>query len=188
MTDWVILRCAGQSTLRLAESLTEDGYEAWSPRVARHWREGESRTRKTEIVPGTPCYVFARSDRLVDLLALARSPSLGYMKWDPERRRHVSRGHPRFSVMPDSDGYASVTDRELRYLKTAERKDRPKELVRPFLTGEEVKVIDGPYQGLSGTVIRAYGVHVQIEFPRSTLSHKLPMWMLQHAEELEKAA
>ncbi len=188
MTDWIILRTAPSKTLALAASLAEAGFEAWTPMVARVWREGESRTRKSEVVHGTPGYVFTRSERLAEMLGLSRTPALRYMVWDAELKRMVSRGHPAFTVMPDAVGYAAVSDRELEYLRRAERRDRPKQLTRPYRPGEEIRVIDGPYQGLSGVVAGVYGVHVEIEFPRSNHPVKIPMWMLQHLDELEMAA
>lgn len=188
MSDWCILRTASTTTLRLAEGLREAGYEAWTPLVARQWREGESRTRKSEMVPGTLGYVFARYRHLSDLIALSHSPSLGYRVWDAVQRRMVSRGHPKFTVHWDNDRYSTVTDQELNGLRSAERQGMPKEKARPFKAGEHIKVIDGPWQGLFGWVLRVSGVHVKIDFPDSALTPNLPFWQLQHMDELEKAA
>ena len=75
MTDaisrWCILRTSGGQTLRLAHSLRDAGYDAWSPArtIRKLVRRGTRNEQRLEVdVPILPTFVFAR-DR--DLVALA---------------------------------------------------------------------------------------------------------------------
>src|SRR5688500_10204211 len=96
---WVILRCSGGSTLKLANSLTEAGYESWSPVETVNRRSREGSKPEPVRLPLMPSYVFAAADRQQELIELSRSPSLNYRIWDSELKRMVTKGHPYFRLL-----------------------------------------------------------------------------------------
>ena len=103
MDRWVILRTAATSTLRLAGSLGEAGFETWAPVETIRRRLPRSAKHEVVSVPLLKSFVFARADRIDDLLALSHSPSLSHQAWDAHLRRMVTKGHPYFRLMPDAD-------------------------------------------------------------------------------------
>lgn len=183
MTDWVILRTSGASTLPLAESLTEAGFRVWTPVQPAEKREGKSRSRKREVEAMVPEWVFAESHHLSELLALTHQAALIYRVWDAEKRRHVVKGHPYFRLLKDGDGFAMVGDRELESLRVEERKGKPKVKAHEFKAGDTVKVTSGPYEALTGIVEIVRAPYVSVQFPQSSHVHKLPFWVLTLAEK-----
>lgn len=115
---WCILRTSGGRTLKLADSLIEAGFEAWTPRrtfkrpkVGRCTLiDGRKPTIEMEA-PILPTFVFARASHLFNLEALASDPA------SP---------HPAFSIFRYSDFREAnriplVSDSEVRGLQDAER-------------------------------------------------------------------
>lgn len=180
MTDWCILRCSGGSTLGLAGSLTEAGFEVWAPAGPTIERTGPQRTRKeipTALMPG---WVFARADRLHDLLALAHAPSLLFQVWDREERRMVTKGHPQFSVFRGGS-HRFIADAELSALRRAERRPRAKPSERKFQIGDLVRTDDGGFGGLIGTVVGVTGKMVQVSFLSWAISPSVASYLLRPA-------
>lgn len=142
MSDWIILRCAGRSTLPLAQSLAEDGFRTWAPTA---YLEG---ARPGEHIPAPilPTYVFAGLGHLLDLLALADGPHQ----------------HDGFSVMRRPGGFAMCREVELAKLRKEEENRRPKmpvqkqraRIAEKYAVGDTVRVpagVDG-FEGLQGVV------------------------------------
>lgn len=171
MGDWCILRCAASRTLALAESLTEAEFEVWTP-VQR--KDGT----KDEVEPMIHTFVFANADRLMDLVALSRSSALTYRRWNSDKRRMVSVGHPPFSVFQDFGKFARVPDAALSPLRAAERRRKPRGQVRSYRIGDHVKLVEGAYEGLRGVIEAVAGKQAVVAFPGFVRSATIPMWML----------
>jgi transcription antitermination factor NusG len=181
--SWCILRCSNCKTLELAASLNEVGFEAWAP-VTRDVRHvGEKRSREEVAVPLMPGgYVFARADRLVDMLALSHSPSLLYRVWDSEEERMVTKGHPYFRVFRGGNHHF-IPDRELEPLRRLERKPRPKREDRTFEIGQQVRTDDAGFEGLTGIVVEVRKKTVIVSFGKWSLEPELPTWALRPLDE-----
>jgi transcription antitermination factor NusG len=148
--DWIILRTAGRSTLGLAETLNEDGYEAWTPVETRNIRIPRANVRRTVRLPIMPSYVFVRAEHLIDLIQLAA------MKPKP-RRRSLQPAHPDFSVMHYHDRIPIIADNTLQSLRNIEAKRRPREKVAALAPGLSVRVKTegGSFAGMRGKVERS---------------------------------
>lgn len=156
-TSWIILRTPGRHTLRLAESLSEDGYEAWTPVETRTIRIPRANVRRTVKLPIMPSYVFARALHLIDLI------QLGAMKVKPRRFPRLpdedpKPGHADFSVMHFHDRIPVIADGHLQSLRTIEAKRTPrKKADRTFAPGVSVRVNmeGGSFAGMKGRVERS---------------------------------
>lgn len=140
-TTWCILRTAGRSTLRLAESLSQDGYEVWCPVITEMRKVSRMNVKRRVTKPLFSGLVFARADRLSDLIALAEDP-----------RHRID-----FSVFWDciAGDWARIPDAQLDPLRDAEGKALPKEQIATFGRGQRVRAGRGIYGGLDGTVVRS---------------------------------
>jgi transcription antitermination factor NusG len=185
---WCILRCSGASTLALAASLNEAGYEAWAPVTREIKHVGENRTRQEVAVPLMPGgYVFARSENLAELLALSHSPSMQFRVWDSELRRMVTKGYPHFRVFQAPAGLRDfATDRELDVLRSLERKPRAARVERTFSVGDKVRTDDGGFAGLTGTVIEVRKKTVIVAFGTWGTTPEFPNWALRPLDEPAK--
>lgn len=174
MTDWCILRVSAPSTIRLAKSLVEAGFDAWTPietvkPVPHQPREGERR-RPPRKLPETitrPLYqtfVFARADRLLDLIALAHSPSLTYQVWDSDKRRMVLKGHPYFTLFRYAGTYPTIPDAALDPVRKIAARRKPRGKPREFKPGDRVKLTEGAWAGLNGVVRRKAGKLLEVVF------------------------
>jgi RNase P/RNase MRP subunit p29 len=163
MSDWCILRTAGRSTLRLAETLAEDGFDVWAPAETRTITIARASVKREVTLPMMPGYVFARASRVHDLLRLLRD-------MDDGRQRGVGRrNHPRFSVWLLGAGMWSIADRDLNALRqqerdaklrTADRARRAlaKSKAEPLPVGIRVRVKDGnhdAFEGMIGRVVQS---------------------------------
>jgi hypothetical protein len=178
-TTWAILRTAPSQTLRLAASLTDAGFEAWSPveTIQRRAREGAKPEDVT--VPLTPSFVFVRADRLMDLIELSHSPSLNYRVWGPEQRRMVTRGHPCFRLFRHLGEFALVRDSQLNPLRNIERKRKPKPVASEVPIGARVRLIDAGFEGLWGTVHRSGKSYTRVLIDGWLVPVDFPTWTLQ---------
>lgn len=156
--DWCILRTAGPRTLPLVRSLQGAGVEAWTPVREVVRRLPRSQDRKTINAPLIPTFVFARARHLADLL--------GWMS-DPRSP------HPSFSIFRHIGRIPLIDDREMRSLRDAddeakrrerERQAEIKSRRRYFPVGEPVRVTDGAFHGLTGTVLECDGKAALIAF------------------------
>lgn len=154
MSDWVILRCAGRSTLPLAESLAASGFRAWTP------IEILKPATEAKPAPLTPTYVFAGIEHLLDLLALSDAQD---------------QAHEGFSVMRRPGGFAVVYDINLAGLREEEYDRRPKIKLNPkrrhqiaerFEVGQRVVAPPsaGGFVGLPGKVEASDGRYTDLYF------------------------
>lgn len=143
---WIILRTSGQRTLRLLNSLREDGYEVWTPQRRRRVRVPRHNVRREVDFALLPSFVFARAHHLIDLLELAAMPV------KPRRGAGGRKPtHDVFSVFHHLDGIPVIADRDLDPL----REEETRIARRPhfFHRGEKVRVTHGAGTGLTGTVL-----------------------------------
>lgn len=162
--SWCILRCKGGNTIRLARSLELAGIEAWTPVEIQQRKKGA----KAEVaVAVLPTYVFAKSNRLLDLIAEAEAP--------------VSI-HPPFSVFRYNERFPLIADAQLTALRTIERKAAASGKPVVFPRGEEVRVPDGPFQGLTGQVVEdSRGHFTLVAFPGFNIPVEFASWRLERA-------
>jgi hypothetical protein len=152
MTSWLILRTAGSKTLKLAETLRADGYEAWSPVETRSIRIPRANVRRKVTLPIMPSYVFARDYHLIDLLelsALAVRPN----------------GVPSFSVLHIHNKIPLIADEHLDELRAIQAKRTPRKIASEALPkGARVGVEGGSFSGMRGVVERSDTVHTLVSF------------------------
>jgi len=165
MSNWCILRMSAGSTLNVAKGLAEAGFEVWTPIERQVKRVRASRTRVEHDVPMLPSFVFARDDRLLDLLAASKSPALTYQQWDAEQKRMVTKGVPFFRVFRYLEGYPRIADRHLDPLRQAEQRRKPREKRKRLAIGAEVKYPDAGFDGLIGKVEAMQGRYALVCFP-----------------------
>lgn len=167
-TDWLVLRCASVSTLRLADSLVSAGFEAWTPR--EEVRKAVRGKFEWVVMPMLPTFVFATAARLGELMAMARSPAQTYQVWDNELRRMVTKGHPFFRLFHIGDEFSrardTVPDAELLPLRVIEgrRKRKPRGKPRQWHPGDRVKLTEGAYEGLRGVIRSVHGKTAIVDF------------------------
>ncbi len=107
---WCILRTSGGKTLALMTSLTQAGFDAWTPRTLTHIRATKRKPAFERASPIVPTFVFARSAHLADLLRCQSAP--------------VS-PHPGFRVLQMGDRVPVIAGRSLAALREEEaRADR----------------------------------------------------------------
>ncbi len=150
-TGWCILRCAGRDTLRLAGSLVEDGFEAWTPTETRVIEARRARMKRTSTLPILPSYIFAAEVHLPELRTMARL--------DVKPRRGEGRGkpaHASFSLMRYGEDVPLISDLHLQGLRQVEelltprkRKNRPEALP----VGMSVQLEPGHHGSFSGVAL-----------------------------------
>lgn len=161
---WCILRTAGAGTLGVASSLDDAGYETWTPKGMATKRVGRERRRVDQVTALMPTFVFARYDRLADLVEMSRSPAQTYQVWDKDQRRMVTRGCPFFRVFRHGTLYPAVTERELDRLRIAERRNQSVKVVRIMERGERVRYPNSGFDGLVGVVEEVKGSYAFVTF------------------------
>ena len=159
MSDWIILRTSGRFTLRLAETLSEDGIEAWTPVETRNIRIPRANVRRTVQLPIMPSYVFARAHNLIDLIQLsALRPIPRRLSCRPGDRTEEWRPfHADFSIMHYHDRIPVISDHHLQSLRTIEAKRAPRKKADPLPPGLSVRVKQegGSFAGMRGKVERS---------------------------------
>lgn len=163
MTDWCILLPSpanGAGTLRLLDSMTEADIDAWAP-VELKLIKGKDEPERSAILPG---FVFARAVHMVDLHDLAHSPAKIYRVWNSVKRRMVVKSHPYFRMFRNEDGYSLVPEAALVHLRRAERKRKPRGLVKTYHVGDPVRILGAGFDGLDGVVIATQGKKATIAF------------------------
>jgi hypothetical protein len=172
--NWCVLRMSDGATLPVMHALRDESFEVWTPSEMQRRRVGRDRKRVEVVAPLLPTFVFARYDRLSDLLALSKAPAQAFRIWDQEQRRMVTKGRPHFTVMRHGGGYPAVSDQSLDALRTAEQRGRPIAEARAFLPGERVKCPSGGFQGLVGIVQTTKGRHALVAFNGLAIPVSIP--------------
>lgn len=149
---WCILRMAGASTMSVAQSLSDAGFEVWTPIETQRRRAPRSKALKDIVLPIMPGIVFANAVRLDDLIAMSRSPALTYKRWNSETKRMEMHGCPHFSVFRYDGRFPLIADRQLDALRQAEQRGRPRSLGPVVEVGDVVRHPAGILGGLKGVV------------------------------------
>jgi hypothetical protein len=163
--QWCILRTKQRDTLRLADSLAEDGLEAWAPRMTEMVEPKHGKGPKREVVRAMlPGFVFAAGSYVVDLLDLASMPV------KPRRGAGLLKpAHKGFSLLRTTDRIHFVDEPALAELRSVEqrasgafqramlRAQKPVWAQRAFLKGERVRAgrdVSG-FEGMCGIVVES---------------------------------
>lgn len=188
MTDWCILRTSGPSTLPLAQSLNEAGFEAWTPVGLPDEPKRVAKGKQVVEEPLIRTFVFARADRLLDLVELSRSPAQTYRRWDTERGKITTIGHPHYSVFRHLGAFVTLPDSALIALRRSERQRKPRGKVKLFKVGDKVMLVEGAVAGLRGVVAAVQGKHAVVSFPACGFVRDatLPMWMLLDDDSVDR--
>lgn len=162
LDGWCILRTAGRSTLALATSLAEDGFDVWTPVETRIETVPRVNVKREIRLPIMRSYVFARAAHLVDLLQLAAMPV------KPRRGPRLHQpAHPSFSVLHAFGRIPLVADRHLEALRKIEARRTPRKVAAyAFPRNGSVRVKGGPFGGMVGVVIRSTPAKTMICFPQ----------------------
>ena len=156
--DWCILRTSGNKTIRLAEGLREDGFDAWTPIETRSIRIPRANVRRVAILPIMPSYVFARVGGLIDLLELAAMPV-------KPRRQANQPALPGFTVLHVHDKIPLIADGHLDGLRAIEHKRTPRrKAVQALKAGQRVGIDGGSFSGMKGVVERSDVDHTLVCF------------------------
>src|SRR5690349_1505796 len=182
MSDWFILRTAGRSTLSLAASLCEDGFEVWTPIRTQRIRVPRMNVKRDVKLPLLPSFVFARAPHLVDLLELASM--VEKPRRDPNGGRSSRPAHRDFSVFHHLDRIPMIEDRHLEPLRTKELEIIPKRDAPRFDRGASVRVGSGAFQGLKGRVERCKSGYALVIFNDWRRPVNIPTWLLREDEAI----
>lgn len=170
--SWCILRTSGRQTLRLTQTLAEDGFNVWTPSEIVTIRSPRRNARRTATLPVMPGYVFARAEQALELLHLSRSLKEGRGA-GPGRPNH----HP-FSVWVSNNRAWSVSSADMQALRDYEtaahrraaeqaRRALAKQKAAPLPVGVSVKVKEGShgaFEGMVGRVTRSDSGNTKIVF------------------------
>lgn len=144
---WIILTTAGQRTLRLAESLAEDGFEVWTPKRTGLFRVPRANFKRKVTLPLLPGFIFAAAHHDQDLLELAAMPV------KPRRGEGLSKpAHDGFSVFRFLDSIPEIADEDLEPLRMAEKPAVERRRFGRLANGSDVRITGGSFEGLTGTV------------------------------------
>ncbi len=172
---WCILRCAGRSTLPLAASLAEDGFEVWTPVETRIVRIPRANVRREVRRPIMAGFVFACARHLWTLVELADMPV--------KSRRGVGLrkpAHHDFSLFHDLGDFGFVRDGELQSLRMAEHRAVPLAKLKAYARGATVPG-RGAFEGLAGIVEGSRGKFTLVCFNGDTVV-KIPTFILRADE------
>jgi transcription antitermination factor NusG len=171
---WFVLRTAGRSTLALAQTLSEDGFEAWTPVRTQLIRIPRMNVRREIKLPLLPSFVFVRSKHLVDVLEIAN------MIDKPRRGSGWGKpAHRDFSVFHHLDRIPMIADRHLEPLRMKEIEIVPKKDAPRFDRGAKVRVNSGAFEGLKGKVERCKSGYALVLFTDYRRPVNIPTWLLK---------
>jgi hypothetical protein len=184
-SDWFILRTAGRSTLPLAASLAEDGFEVWTPARTQLIRVPRMNVRREIMLPLLPSFIFARAPHLHSLLELANM--VEKPRRDPDGGRASRPAHRDFSVFHHIDKIPMIDDLHLEPLRTKQRELVLKKDAPRFDRGAQVRVGSGAFEGLKGKVERCRQGYALVIFTDWARPVKIPTFLLQENDALNGA-
>lgn len=152
---WCILKTSPSLTLELSDTLSQSGYQTWTPMEIVKGRLGRSRAPANKLSAMMPTFVFADADRAIDLIRLSLTP----------RKPHAD-----FSVFRYLDRVGVIADTELEKVRLAEQeaeKMRGGCRGNPFEKGAEI-MVSPEAAGALGAFIGLPGVIEQSDY-RATL-------------------
>jgi transcription antitermination factor NusG len=181
-TDWFILRTAGRSTLLLAKTLAEDGFEVWTPARKQTIRVPRMNVRREIVLPLLPSFVFVRAPHLVDLLELAQLEEKPRRAPRTSSDRRSQPAHRGFSVFHHLDRIPMIADRHLEPLRSKEIEAVPKKDAPRFDHGANVRVNSGAFEGLKGRVERCKSGYALVIFTDFKRPVNIPTFLLSEIE------
>lgn len=182
-TSWCVVRTQSGQTLTLAKSLQEAGFAAWTPTETVTRRARRSHPAQEIVLPLMPGLIFVAWDKLDELIALNRN-AMPYLQWDAALRRHVTRGIAHFRILQigspgDGMRYARVSDRELTGLRHAEARAQVAVKRRTLRKGAAVRLAEGAYEGLRGTVESVKGSYAHVRFEAWPMTVQVALHLVQ---------
>lgn len=167
MSDWVILRTKGRDTLELAEKLARAKFMVWTPTHVERKHSPHNRLGVEIAAPLLPTFAFARARHLHSLLAMSGAPR---------------KACPDFSVFHYMDQIPLIADNELDALRQVEERERLNSLrrkprARKFDSGDEIRIDQGAFAGMSGIVEQDDGKFAMVLFGRTAV--KIATFMLE---------
>lgn len=164
--DWIVLRCSGKSTLRLAQSLAGHSVKTWTPIATLRKRKPRSTLIDEQRVPLMPSFVFAGSQHVETLLAWSHRP--------PD-------DCPQFSLFRFDRRIPLIADLSMQGLRREEERQNlvaRKAKARRFEPGERVSPTDGAWEGMTGQVVKAKGREYLVCFGTS-MTVTIADWLLE---------
>lgn len=161
--DWGIARTQAAHTLGLAKALEDAGFRAWTPTEVIVRRARRAIPRKEMTVPLMPGLIFIGWDRLAEIIAMSRN-AMSYQHWDAAQKRMVTKGFPFFRMLQVGGIYARVADRDLMGLRSAESHSLVQVKRRTMKCGAAVRLIEGSFEGMRGTVEGVKGTFATVRF------------------------
>lgn len=172
--DRIIIRTAARSTLGLARSLSEDGFDAWTPQEIAVTLKTRRKPSVETPVAMLPTFVFAAASDLQQLTIL---------------RRRVSTKHAPFSIFRHAGRIPVIEDRSLDALRRLEQRAadrhqtelRRREKPPEWRAGQTVTSSDPSFAGLEGVVSDQQGRFVLVSFGGRYV-FKISAWLLCSVE------
>lgn len=135
MTAWCALRMANRHTLTLADALTVNGFNAWTPAHSVRVQKGNSRREVRQ--PLMASFVFAHASHVNDLTA-------------------HDLDLPPFSFFRPFGEIEFIPDHELEPLREAEKNGYVMAREQYWRKGDKVFVTGGIFGGMNGIVERGH--------------------------------
>lgn len=179
MKQWCILRMGAGATLRLVRSLLDNGFEAWTPVATEQRSHRRHLPRETVETALMPSFAFVNAERIDDLVVVMHRDTMLYRVWDNEAGKHITRGCPSFTLFHSSAGYALLPDAALDPLRAATLRHKPEGKPMVFFEGDRVKMSEGGFAGLYGTVDHHFGRYVTVRFDDWPVPVKILAGVLQ---------
>lgn len=167
---WCVLRTTGPSTVPLFRSLTEAGFDVWTPVEVQLRQRPRSKAKAEREFAVMPTYLFAAARHVDELAALSHFPG---------------KDHKDFGVWHvPGRGFPLIADAALAPLRLHERKVVRKDRVSPFAKGERVHIPDGPFAGIEMFVEeeRANSLRLRFSIFGKPCSIKAAKWHVLRAE------
>lgn len=188
---WCILRTNGPKTLPLAQALTDDGFEVWTPRrVIRRPAPGQrrrlmmgQRRRMIDVeVAILSGFVFVRAGAEDDLARFALSPKNAHLPFSVMQRcGHAAlvteasvsglrdaESEAAAAIQAERDAESREEARRVRAERLSTERARLKALRRvrkTFAPGDRVKVTGMPaLAGMEGAIVKSDGTTAKIDF------------------------
>lgn len=188
---WIILSMAGPRTLAVAASLTQAGFEVWTPaRAIRRPAPGQRRAlvlgRRRRMVevdrPILPGFVFVGAEHLDELAQIAVDPASAHPRFAIFQlagrapliaesaiaglRGEEARAAAAMEAVRDAESQAEARRIRAEFMRTERaRRAAMRRERRNFAEGARVEVTDMPsMSGMVGVVLKANGTSAMIDF------------------------
>lgn len=187
--DWFVLRTSGRSTVQLAKTLADDGFDVWTP--IRTHRVFVKKTKQTKDVkvPMLASFIFAKAVHLHDLLALSKLELKPRRNVRPVKRDEPNepRYHRDFTVYRAFGQIPFVTDASLKPMRAKELAQVPKSDAPQFSKGARVRAHGSAFEGLKGKVERCRDGYALVIFDDWRRPVNIPTFLLSENEAINAA-